>query len=185
MPPYTLDSFNAPSLHSPTTQGNREQHCPYHISGKLIKGSGLSQGHTDPAVLGSSTTVWGPHCRAPVTCKHLFVTDFTMLISIMPQPTSKTPQVKGTQGSCANDFRKVNNDLLPPIWLVTLNPGLCSGRVWPRNANCKEAKESALLLGYSLYLLIQQDKFPRTQSLHFLVPQSWTGENKHTHTERI
>lgn len=114
MPPYTLDCFNAPSLHSPTTQGNWEQHCPYLLSEKLIKASGLSQGHTDPAALGFSTTVWGPHCRAPVTWEHLLVMDFTMLISIMPQP-QKTPQVKGTKGSCANDFWKANNNLLPPI----------------------------------------------------------------------
>src|SRR3712207_7456175 len=57
--------------------------CSSDLSGKLNKGSdsGLSQGHTAPAALGSSVTVWGPPSTALVTCKQLLVIEFTMLIS--------------------------------------------------------------------------------------------------------
>lgn len=50
------------------------------------------------------------------------------LIIITPQ-RHKTPQDKGPKGICANNFWKINDNLLPPICFITLNSAICSGKV--------------------------------------------------------
>lgn len=171
-------------LHSIIKQPGERGNIAF-ISGKPNKGSGsgLSEGHRAPTALWSSVTGWRLPFAAPVTWKHLVI-EFTMLISIMPQP-HEALKAKDTKGICASDFWKVNNNLLPPICLVILNPGLCS-EVWPKIANCKQTKESAQLMGYYPHLSLQQTKYvPRIYSLNFslFLRQNWReGINTHMHT---
>lgn len=54
-------------------------------------------------------TVQGPPSTALATRKRLHVTEFTMLITVMPQP-HKTPHDKDTKGLCDNNFWKVNRN---------------------------------------------------------------------------
>lgn len=54
-------------------------------------------------------TVQGPPSTALATRKRLHVTEFTMLITVMPQPR-KTPHDKDTKGLYDNNFWKVNRN---------------------------------------------------------------------------